>query len=65
MPAAKTTSSKVHVRLLLDATHGDHGHFLGGRDYEVDKETAAWLLDDPRVAVPVKSAGKTETATEE
>ena len=64
MPTAKT-SGTVHVRLLLDATHGDRGHFLGGRDYEVDKATAEWLLDDPRVAVPVKSSGKTETATEE
>lgn len=65
MPAAKTTASTVHVRVLLDAAHGDHGRYLAGRDYEVDKETAAWLLEDERVAVPVKSAGKTETATEE
>jgi len=66
MPTAKTTSGKVTVRLLLDATHGDRGHFLGGREYEVDKATAAWLLEDERVAVPVKgSSAKTETATEE
>lgn len=65
MAAAKTTSSKVHVRVLLDATHGDHGHFYQGQEYDVDKATAAWLLEDERVAVPVKSSGKTETATEE
>jgi len=65
MPAAKTPAGKVTVRVLLDATHGGHGHFYQGREYEVDKATAAWLLEDERVAVPVKSAGKAETATEE
>jgi hypothetical protein len=67
-PAAKkpaSSSGGVTVHVLLDATHGDHGHYLSGRDYEVGKATAAWLLDDPRVAVPVKRTGKTETATEE
>jgi len=67
MPAAKTPAGgKVSVRLRLDATHGDHGHFIAGREYEVDKATAAWLLEDERVAVPVKaSSAKTETATVE
>lgn len=60
MPAAKT--SQVSVRVLLDAVHGDHGHFYQGQTYTVDKATAAWLLEDERVAVPVKSAGKAETA---
>jgi len=64
MPAAKTPAGKVTVRLRLDATHGDHGHFIAGREYEVDKATAAWLLEDERVAVPVKaSSAKAETAT--
>lgn len=60
-----TSGGKVHVRVLLDAAHSELGRFLPGREYEVDKQTAAWLLEDPRVAVPVKSAGTRETATEE
>lgn len=61
MPAAKPQT--VHVRILLDAAHSELGRFLPGRDYEVDKKTAEWLLEDPRVAVPVKATGKRETAT--
>lgn len=53
------------MRVLLDAAHSELGRFLPGREYEVDRKTAEWLLDDPRVAVPVKSSGKTETAAEE
>ena len=63
--AAAKSQSKVRVRVLLDAVHGDHGHFYQGQEYDVDKAAASWLLEDERVAVPVKSAGKTETATEE
>ena len=64
MPTAKSTGN-VKVRVLLDAAHSELGRFLPGREYEVDKKTAEWLLEDKRVAVPVKSSGKTETATEE
>ena len=63
MPTKST--GNVTVRVLLDAAHSELGRFLPGREYEVDKKTAEWLLEDKRVAVPVKSSGKTETATEE
>lgn len=59
MPA----KSHVTVRVLLDAAHSELGRFLPGREYEVDKKTAEWLLEDKRVAVPVKTSGKTERAT--
>lgn len=65
MPAAKTPAGKVSVRVLLDAVHGDHGHFYQGQTYTVDKETAAWLLEDERVAVPARTGGKTEHATDD
>lgn len=48
--------------MLLTNAHGDDGIFYGGQEYTVPKAVAERLLEDPRVAVPVRSSGKTEHA---